>query len=251
LSQPNVSFIQTPIQRFTEKGIVTVDGEESQVDVVICATGANVDFVPPFPVIANGVNLQQAWKSGGLYGYPHMYLGMAAPGFPNLSWVGGPYSGAYSGTVPNTVENSVTYIAKVIRKLRSQGIASLAPSYAASEDFIDYCDRFYPRTVWTANDDSSAGSKNCSSWYNGGIPGGRVYGLFPGSAAAANYIRRGPRWEDFEYTYTNKSGNRFAWFGDGWTAREKAAEGTVDWTPHLKLPDEVDLRSHCEGWWDV
>lgn len=255
LSKPNVSFIQTHIQKFTETGIVTVDGEERQVDVVICATGANVDFAPPFPIVANGVNLQEAWKPGGSYGYPYIYLGMAAPGFPNINWVGGPLSAGFSGTVPNSIENQVTYIAKVIRKLRSQGIATLSPSFAATKDFIDYADKFYPRTVWTGNNDASDNSKNCSSWYNGGIPGGRVVGMFPGSAAASNYIRRDPRWEDFEYTYTNKSGNRFAWLGDGWRAREKDvgndAGADVSLTPHLKLPEEVDLKAHCEGWWDV
>jgi cation diffusion facilitator CzcD-associated flavoprotein CzcO len=251
LTKPNVSFIQTRIQRFTETGIVTVDGIEREVDVVICSTGANVDFSPPFPVVANGVDLHEAWKPGGKYGFPYLYLGMAAPGFPNLSWIGGPYSGGYSGTIPNNFENQVAYAAKVIRKLRSQGIASMAPSDAATADFVEYCDQFYPRTVWTGNDDSSPDNKNCRSWYNGGIPGGRVHGLFPGSAATANYIRRDPRWEDFEYTYVNKSGNRFAWFGNGWTKREKLPEGEVDLTPHLKVPEEIDLRMHCEGWWDV
>ncbi|KAL1976785.1 hypothetical protein VTN31DRAFT_3067 [Thermomyces dupontii] len=251
LSQPNVSYIQTPIERFTETGIVTVDGVQRDVDVVICSTGANVDFVPPFPIIANGVNIQDAWKPGGKYGYPHLYLGMAAPGFPNLSWIGGPYAGGYSGTVPNSFENQVVYVAKVIRKFRSQGIRTIVPSEEATKDFIEYCDAFFPRTVWTGNDDSSENNKNCSSWYNGGKPGGRVLGIFPGSAAAANYIRRDPRWEDYEYTYTNPSGNRFAWFGDGWTTREKAPEGTVDITPHLKVQSEIDLRTHYEGWWDV
>ncbi|KAH8691373.1 putative flavin-binding monooxygenase [Talaromyces proteolyticus] len=252
LSKPNVSFIQTRIQKFTETGIVTIDGVEREVDVVICSTGANVDFAPPFPVISNGVNLQEAWKPGGLYGYPNIYLGMAAPGFPNINWIGGPLSAGFSGTVPNSFENQVTYIAKVIRKLRSQGIAGLAPSFAATKDFIEFADQFFPRTVWTGNDDSSENNKNCSSWYNGGIPGGRVVGMFPGSAAAANYIRRDPRWEDFEYTYTNKSGNRFAWLGNGWTTRESGNDDdAVDLTPHLRLPEDTDLRSHCEGWWDV
>ncbi|RAL12994.1 uncharacterized protein BO97DRAFT_405210 [Aspergillus homomorphus CBS 101889] len=43
--------------------------------------------------------------------------------------------------------------------------------------------------------------------------------LFPGSATHLNYLRRDPRWEDWEYTYTNPSGNRFAYFGNKWTTR--------------------------------
>ncbi|KAJ6166968.1 hypothetical protein N7470_002415 [Penicillium chermesinum] len=202
LTKENVSYIRTKIQRFTEKGIVTEDGTEREVDVVICSTGANTDHAPPFSIIANGIDL--------------------------------------NGTVPNSMENVITYVAKVLRKVRSQGIKTIAPSKEATDDFVEYCDNFYPRTVWSAN---------CSSWYNGGTPGARIHGLFPGSAAAANYIRRDPRWEDFEYTRVNPSGNRFAYFGNGWTSRE--TDPDADLTPHLRLPEEVDLRSLNEGWWDV
>ena len=244
LTKENVDFIQTPISRFTETGIVTTDGTPRDVDVVICATGANIDHAPPFPVLANGHNLAQDWKHDGVWGFPYTYLGVATPFIPNFLWLGGPYSSGHSGTVPNGIENQVTYIAKVLRKVRSQGIKTIVPSKQAADDFVEYCDQFYPRTVWSAN---------CRSWYNGGRPGGRIHGLFPGSATHVNMIRREPRWEDFEYTYVNPSGNRFAYFGNGWTRREvQGGDDTgTDLTPHLKLPEEIDLRTYMEGWWDV
>ncbi|KAJ5924467.1 hypothetical protein N7466_008654 [Penicillium verhagenii] len=240
LTKENVSYIQTRIQRFTEKGVITEDDVEREVDVVICSTGANTDHAPPFSIIANNIDLKSAWKRDGHFGFPYTYLGFATPGFPNLFWLGGPYAAGHSGTVPNSMENQITFVAKVLRKVRSQGIKSIAPSQQAADDFVEYCDNFYPRTVWSAN---------CSSWYNGGQPGARIHGLFPGSAAAANYIRRDPRWEDWEYTYVNPSGNRFAYFGNGWTSRE--LDPDADLTPHLKIPEDIDLRSHLEGWWDV
>ncbi|KAI9044802.1 flavin-containing monooxygenase [Aspergillus affinis] len=249
LTKPNVSYIQDPIQRFTPTGIVTADGEERPVDVVICATGANVDHAPPFSVIAGGVDLKTAWKHDGLWGFPYNYLGVATPGFPNLLWIGGPHATGHGGSVPNSLENQITYIAKILRKVRSQGIKAIAPSKAATDDFVEYCDTFYPRTVWTGNDDSAPGQKNCRSWYNGGRPGGRIHGLFPGSATSLNYLRRDPRWEDWEYEYTNPSGNRFAYFGNGWRTREKTKD--ADLTPHVVRPEEVDLRTYMEGWWDV
>ncbi|KAA8641282.1 uncharacterized protein ATNIH1004_002022 [Aspergillus tanneri] len=69
------------------------------------------------------------------------------------------------------------------------------------------------------------------------------------TAAHLNYLRRDPRWEDWEYTYTNPSGNRFAYFGNGWTTRETMQN--ADLTPHVLRPEEIDLRSYMEGWWDV
>lgn len=249
LTKPNVCYIQDPIQKFTPTGIITVEGEERPVDVVICATGANVDHAPPFSVIANGIDLKAAWKHDGLWGFPYNYLGVATPGFPNLLWIGGPHSTGHGGSVPNSLENQITYIAKILRKVRSQGIKALAPSKAAADDFVEYCDTFYPRTVWTGNDDSTPGRKNCRSWYNGGRPGGRIHGLFPGSAASLNYLRRDPRWEDWEYEYSNPSGNRFAYFGNGWRTRETTKD--ADLTPHVVRPEGIDLRSYMEGWWDV
>ncbi|KAL4948165.1 hypothetical protein BDW69DRAFT_203743 [Aspergillus filifer] len=240
LTKDNVEYIQTHISHFTPSSIVTEDGVEREVDIVICATGANVDHAPPFPIIANGLNLQSAWKHDGYFGFPYNYLGVATPSFPNLLWIGGPNATGHGGSVPNSIENQIVYIAKIIRKFRAQGIKSFAPSKAATDDFIEYADTFFPRTVWT---------ENCSSWYNGGRPGARIHGLFPGSAASLNYIRRDPRWEDFEWGYLNESGNRFAWFGNGWTAREKT-EG-ADLTLHLKRPGDIDLRTYLETWVDV
>ncbi|PLN84787.1 FAD/NAD(P)-binding domain-containing protein [Aspergillus taichungensis] len=250
LTKPNVDYITDPITHFTPTGIVAADGTHRPADIVICATGANVDHAPPFSIVANNIDLKSAWTSNGLFGYPYNYLGVAIPGFPNLLWIGGPQSTGHGGSVPNSLENQITYIAKVIRKLRGHGIKSMAPSRQATDDFVQYADAFYPKTVWTANDDSTPGKRNCRSWYNGGKPGGRVHGLFPGSAAHLNAVRRDPRWEDWEYEYLNPSGNRFAFFGNGWTEREMQGEN-IDLTPHLMKPGDVDLRSYLEGWWDV
>ncbi|KAJ0413460.1 hypothetical protein BJY00DRAFT_319762 [Aspergillus carlsbadensis] len=253
LCRENVEYIQTHTDRFTENSIITRDGVERKVDIVICSTGANVDHAPPFPIISGNLNLQSAWRHDGHFGFPYNYLGVATPGFPNLLWIGGPNATGHSGSVPNSIENQITYIAKILRKLRSQGIKSLVPSKAATDDFLEYSDAFFPRTVWT---------EHCSSWYNGGRPGARIHGLFPASAAALNYLRRDPRWEDWEYQYTNPSGNRFGFIGNGWTVRETRAQeregeeaqvgaAGIDLTPHLKRPDQIDLRTYLETWADV
>ncbi|PYH47145.1 flavin-containing monooxygenase [Aspergillus saccharolyticus JOP 1030-1] len=169
-----------------------------------------------------GIRTLTGWSASyGLYGFPYTYLGVATPGFPNALWLGGPHV--------------ITYIAKIIRKFRGQGIRTFVPAKDAADDFLEYCHAFFPRTVWTGNDDSTPGKANCRSWMTGGRPNGFVHGLFPGSASLANYVRRDPRREDWEYTYTNPSGNRFAYLGNGWTTREMQPD--ADLTPHLKQPD--------------
>lgn len=158
ISQDNVSFIQAPIRRFTKYGIETIDGIHRPVDAVICSTGANVDYAVPFPLVSGSVDLASAWKPDGEFGFPYSYLGLATPGFPNLFFVLGPNASGHSGTLPHSVENQVTYIARLLRKVSSEGIRTIVPQKAAADDFVEYCDTFFPRTVLT---------EECSSWSNG------------------------------------------------------------------------------------
>lgn len=234
LTQNNVDFISAPISHFTKTSIVTTDGVERQVDAVICSTGANIDMLPRFPIIAKGKDLRDAWNPD-----PITYLGLAHPSFPNLLFVQGPNAAGHSGTVPNQVETQITYLAKLLRKVSTQGIQSFAPSQAATGDFVAYSDAFFPRTVFT---------ENCSSWANGGRPGGRIHGHWPGSASHVNWVRKDPRWEDWDWAYRNKQGNRFGWLGNGWTVKESEGEG--DLTAYLKVPQEIDLRSYHEEWFE-
>jgi cation diffusion facilitator CzcD-associated flavoprotein CzcO len=238
ITEDNVDFIQTRIKRFTETGIETVDGKHREVDAVFCATGSHT--VSEFPIISKGVELGEVWQPDGKYGFPYTYLGLATPGFPNLLFIAGPHGTGSSGTVPHAVEVQLTYYAKLLRKVSSQGIATVVPSQQAADDFVEYSDAFFPKTVLT---------DNCSSWANGGQPGGRVFGVWPGSAAHVTIVRREPRWEDWEYTYVNKHKNRFAYFGTGWTKKE--ADPDSDLVPYLKLPTEIDLRDLHEKWWEL
>ncbi|KAI0124580.1 FAD/NAD(P)-binding domain-containing protein [Hypoxylon sp. NC0597] len=241
ITEDNVEYIQTPIKRFTETGIETTDGKHREVDAIFCATGANVDMVPPFSIWANGKDLSQLWRQDGEYGFPYTYLGAATPGFPNLGFIHGPHGSGRSGTVPHSVEVQVTFYAKLLRKVGREGIKTIQPSRKAADDFVQYSDAFFQTTVL---------SENCSSWYNSGRPGSRIHGLWPGSATHATIVYRDPRWEDWEYEYLSPTGNRLAWyFGVGCTKKEQ--DPNSDITPYIKDHSNVDLRDVHESWWDL
>ena len=240
LAQPNVDFIRTPIAKFTRDGIVTTDGVERTVESVICCTGANRDMLPPFPITVPGVgSLQEAWTPD-----PYTYLGVATPSFPNLVFIQGPNNTGYSGTVPNQIETQITYIALLLRKVAQQRIKTFVPSKTATNDFVAYSDAFFARTVWT---------EGCKSWANSGRPGAKIHGHWPGSASHVNFVRRNPRWEDWEWTYRSKVQNRFAYLGDGRTSKELLDDAgpDLDLVKYLKRPDEIDLRIYHEEWFDV
>ncbi|KAI9736594.1 MAG: hypothetical protein M1834_000797 [Cirrosporium novae-zelandiae] len=241
ISEPNVDMIRTPISHFTETGITTVDGSHRPVDAIICCTGANVDFVPPFPIRGlNSLLLQDLWRRGGDPGYPYCYMSLAVPNFPNLFFLHGPHGAGLSGTIPSSAESQITYMCQLFRKMSTQGIRTMTPSKAATDDFQDYSDEFFKTTVL---------KENCSSWANGRNPGGRIHGFWPGSGRHVMFVRANPRWEDWEYTYVGSGGNRFAWLGNGSTRREGEEGGDV--TGYLKRVGEADLRSHHEMWWEV
>lgn len=238
IGQDNVEYIQTPIRRITATGIETQDGVHRPVDAIFCATGSKRDFLPPLSVTVGDLTLDQVWDTNGQHGFPYSYLGVAVPDFPNFLLIQGPHGTAPSGTVPQSVESQVAYVAKVLRKVSREGIKSIKPSKAAADDFVAFCDSFFKQSVV---------SESCSSWYNGGKPGGRVHGIWPGSAAHLTIVRREPRWEDWEYELLQENkGNRFAWYlGNGWTKMEKDEKS--DMTAYLHKGD-VDLRDIHESW---
>ncbi|KJZ72291.1 hypothetical protein HIM_08332 [Hirsutella minnesotensis 3608] len=241
LAEDNVNYIRTPIKRFTDRGIETQDGAHREVDAIFCATGADTDVAPQFCITAHGRDLRDLWKPGGEPGFPYTYLGLATPGFPNLLFIHGPNGIGSSGTVPYTLETQLTYVAKLLRKVSREGIKSMGPSPEAADDFTAYSDAFFRGTVFT---------DGCSSSYNGGRPGARIHGFWPGSAAHLAIVRRDPRWEDWEYQYLSGSGNRLLWyFGNGWTKKE--GDPLSDMTQYLRDARDIDLRDIHESWWSL
>ncbi|XWW98441.1 hypothetical protein V2A60_006441 [Cordyceps javanica] len=241
ITEDNVDYIRTPIRRITATGIETEDGVHREVDAIFCATGSKTDLIPRFPIQANGKTLADIWAPDGEQGYPYTYMGIATPGFPNLLFVHGPYGTGPSGTVPQSVESQLAYVAKLLRKVSREGIKSIDPDAKAADDFNEFSDAFFKTTVFT---------DNCSSWYNGGQPGARVHGIWPGSAAHLTIVRRDPRWEDWNYEYLSGSGNRFHWYlGNGSTKQE--ADPDSDMTSYIRNPEDIDLKDVHESWWSI
>jgi hypothetical protein len=134
------------------------------------------------------------------------------------------------GTVPLQAETTATYIAKAIRKVRTQSYTSLNPTIAATNDFNNIVSSYFENKVTT---------DTCNSWFKPvkqhiiNSPAGtaeaatlsaneqRVVIAWPGSGHHRNDILRDPRWEDFEFKRANGAKhNRFEYFGNSDTARE-------------------------------
>jgi cation diffusion facilitator CzcD-associated flavoprotein CzcO len=79
LGADNVQVHTDVIVKAVPEGLVLQDGTVVELDSLVCATGFDTSFCPPFPVIGiDGKDLRDEWKVE-----PRSYLGIGAHGFPN------------------------------------------------------------------------------------------------------------------------------------------------------------------------
>lgn len=95
LMLPSVTLVSEGIERFTRDGIVTADGVEHPVDVVVLATGFKAnDFLWPMDILGrDGASIEQLWQRDGA----RAYLGSMMPGFPNFFMLYGPNTNPTGG----------------------------------------------------------------------------------------------------------------------------------------------------------
>jgi cyclohexanone monooxygenase len=130
-NRPNVTLVdlnETPIERVTETGIVTADGEEA-FDVIIWATGfdAVTGALTRMGLVGTGgERLADFWADG-----PRTYLGLAVPHFPNLFIVGGPHFPF--ANVPRGTEIQVDYVTALVKYLAEHQFVRAEPDEAAEE----------------------------------------------------------------------------------------------------------------------
>lgn len=262
LTQDNVSFISSGIKRIEEEGIRTNDGALHPIDVLCCATGFHTSTAPPFPVTGSkGISLKDQWT---IQGRPKTYLSLSLPNFPNHFLLLGPNSAIGSGSLTMMIESVGDYVTKCIRKIQRDNIRSMVVKEDSVDDFIDYCDAYFDKTVFV---------QECRSWYkSGSADGTKVTGLWPGSTQHCIEVLRSPRWEDYEYSYVGdeeednedqenrtvkkkRGANRMAWLGNGWSINQ-LEEKDLAWylypefvdKPNEGKPEENNkyrIRSFC------
>lgn len=225
LQQENVTFISQKIEEVTERGIKLASGEEVDLDVLVCATGYDVEAPPSFRIIGrNGTTLAEKWK-------PHFesYISLAVDEFPNFFLIAGPNCGLGSGSLLSVFEAQGDYIVKAIRKLQKEDYATIEVKPERVADFSQYIDEYFKGTVYT---------DECSSWYRAGRLGSRVVALWPGSSAQCLEVLRAPRWEDYEFESADPTGNLLRWMGNGWS--QVLTEGDPSWFLDRDVVDAPD-----------
>jgi hypothetical protein len=222
LTEPNVSFITSPITRISSSAIHTIDGKTHEIDALVCATGFKASAPPPFPLTGAGsLTMNEKWKKRATN-----YMSHSIAGFPNLFTMLGPNAAIGSGSLTKMIETVGDYIIKCVRKIQRDNIAAMVVKEARERDFVEYADAYFEGTVF---------AEECRSWYKNNA--GEVVGLWPGSTLHCMEAMRSPRWEDYEYTYVDElegrvdeahpnglgskgKANRLAWLGNGRTVNQ-------------------------------
>ncbi|AYF74278.1 NAD(P)/FAD-dependent oxidoreductase [Nocardia yunnanensis] len=137
-NRPDVSLVTESIARVTERGVVTADGVEHEIDVLICATGFKLwdrGAIPPFPVRGRGgKDLEQFWDE---HRY-QSYQGVSVPGFPNSFTITGPY-GFVLGSYIWMIEATSAHLARVIAESKARGTTEVEIRQEAHDAYFQRC----------------------------------------------------------------------------------------------------------------
>jgi 4-hydroxyacetophenone monooxygenase len=167
LRHEHVDLVTEPIREITERGIVTADGVEREVDVVIYGTGFEAaKFLEPMRVTGRGgIDLHEQWG-----GDARAYLGITVPGFPNLFCLYGPNTNiVINGSIIYFSECGVRYLLGCIELLLRTGKRALEVRKDVHDEFNERVDAENRRMAWGASD--------VNSWYKNEL--GRVSQNWP------------------------------------------------------------------------
>jgi cation diffusion facilitator CzcD-associated flavoprotein CzcO len=155
LARDNVEVVTDGIRRITPSGVVTADGTEREIDVLIVATGFYTTEQPIAEHVKgrDGRTLADAWREDGMAAYK----GTTVHGFPNLFQIVGPNTGLGHSSMVFIIESQVRYIRSALQAMGARGLGSVEPTAAAQQAWNADLHRRMERTVWSTG--------GCASWY--------------------------------------------------------------------------------------
>ncbi len=175
-NRSNLELVTEGIAEVCEHSIVTSDGVERPIDVLIYGTGfrASEPLIGCRVVGKGGVEIHDAWKQR-----MSAFLGVTVSGFPNFFMLLGPNTGLGHNSVVLMIEAQVRYAMKCLKLMerRKQRVLEVRPEIQKS--FVDEIYRRMAGTVWQ--------SGGCKSWYQDQTTG-EITTLWPGSVVS--YLRR-------------------------------------------------------------
>ncbi|NKZ03736.1 flavin-containing monooxygenase [Actinomadura latina] len=153
-----VSLKENPIREITPDGVLTEDGVEHELDVLVFATGFDA-FDGTYRQMdirgRGGVTIQEHWKDGS-----GSYLGISCHRFPNMFMIFGPCT--VFSNLPPGIETQVDWITGLIKTALDDGKRYIEATESAEKTWTATCDQIAQHSLFSKVD----------SFINGGnIPG--------------------------------------------------------------------------------
>ena len=184
LQQPHVSLVTADIQRIVADGVFTADGRHHPIDVLVCATGFDVQHaLSGVTITGRGQQtLTEAWADG-----PEARLGLTVAGFPNLFLMLGPNTATGHTSTLLFIEPGVRWALQAMQQVQQRSARFIDLKPAVMRSFNDALQTRLKGSVWS----------QCRSWYR--ADNGRNIAIWPGFTG--EYVRAvaAQAWGDFEF----------------------------------------------------
>jgi 4-hydroxyacetophenone monooxygenase len=147
LLRANVALVTAPIERLTQHGVRTVDGQEREADLIVAAIGFQASkYCWPMDYFGlGGGSLHERWDKEGT---PRAYLGITIPDFPNFFMHYGPNSQPRAGSLMAWQEIWSRYSAQAIVHLIENGARAMTLKSDVFERYNENLDRAAASIVW-------------------------------------------------------------------------------------------------------
>lgn len=155
IENPKTELVSEGIARVTDDAIITVDGRERPVDVIIYATGFHVTDSYRYITMKgrDGEDLGERWDREGIAAH----RGITVAGMPNAFFLLGPNTGLGHTSVVFMIESQIHYVADAIKAADRVGVEAIAPRREAQDKFNAELQRKLRHSVWNTG--------GCQSWY--------------------------------------------------------------------------------------
>src|SRR4051794_1427380 len=155
LAKDNVEVVTDGIAEIKEHSIVTVDGTEREIDVLVLATGFHVTDNPMMERVRgrDGQSLLEHWRENGA----QAYLGTTVPGYPNAFLLAGPNTGIGHTSLVFMIEAQIAYVMGALRMMSARRAATVEVRQQPFDAYNDDVQAKMRHTVWNTG--------GCASWY--------------------------------------------------------------------------------------
>lgn len=187
LHSKNLDLVAEGIQKIDATGIVSESGVKDDFDVIVLATGFQVqNFLTPMKIVGKtGVTIEDQWASGK---GAQAYLGSYVHNFPNMAILFGPNTFPAHNSALFTCEVQVDYVTNTLFKsILADRAAIVEVREDAENDFTNGVQGQLKGSVFAAG---------CSNWYINSA--GHNSASWPGYASSFWWKTFFPRFADFE-----------------------------------------------------